>query len=88
MYVICNRECDASEHAMAATLNHGRQPVVILSRTFSKCEARYSTAEKEAVAIMDAVFCTTPTTPVFCNFYISLEIRILLLQLKMSEGFA
>ena len=48
-------ECDASEYALAATLNQRGQPVAFHSRTFSKSEARYSTVEKEAVAIMDAV---------------------------------
>ena len=48
-------ECDASEHALAATLNQKGQPVAFHSRTFSKSEARYSTVEREAVAIMDAV---------------------------------
>ena len=48
-------ECDASDHALAATLNQGGKSVAFHSRTFSKCEARYSTAEKEAVAIMDVV---------------------------------
>ena len=42
-------ECDASEHALAATLNQKDQPVAFHSRTFSKAEARYSTVEKEAV---------------------------------------
>ena len=31
-------ECDASEFALAATLNQGGQPVAFHSRTFSKCE--------------------------------------------------
>ena len=48
-------ECDASEYALAATLNQRGQPVAFHSRTFSKCEVRYFTVEKEAVAIMDAV---------------------------------
>ena len=48
-------ECDASEYAFAATLNQRGQPVAFHSRIFSKSEARYSTVEKEAVAIMDAV---------------------------------
>ena len=48
-------ECDPSEHALAATLNQKGQPVAFHSRTFSKSEELYSTVEKEAVAIMDAV---------------------------------
>ena len=48
-------ECDASDSALAATLNQGGQPVAFHSRTFSKPESRYSTVEKEATAIMDAV---------------------------------
>ena len=48
-------ECDASESALAATLNQGGKPVDFHSRTFSKSEARYSTVEKEAAAIMDGV---------------------------------
>ena len=48
-------ECDALEHALAATLNQKDQPVAFPSRTFSKSEARYSTVKREAVAIMDAV---------------------------------
>ena len=48
-------ECDASESAFAATLNQGGNPVAFHSRTFSKSEARYSTVEKEAAAIMDGV---------------------------------
>ena len=48
-------ECDASESALAATLNQGGKPVAFHSRTFSKSEARYSTVEKEAAAIMDGV---------------------------------
>ena len=48
-------ECDASDHALAATLNQGGQPVAFHSRTFSHCETRYSTVEKEAAAIVDAV---------------------------------
>ena len=47
-------ECDAFEYAFAATLNQRGQSVAFHSRTFSKSEARYSTVEKEAVAIMDA----------------------------------
>ena len=48
-------ECDASEYVLAATLNQRGQPVAFHSRTFSKSEARYSTVEKEAVAIMDVM---------------------------------
>ena len=48
-------DCDASESALAATLNQGGKPVAFHSRTFSKSEARYSTVEKEAAAIMDSV---------------------------------
>ena len=48
-------ECDAFEHTLAASLNQGGVPVAFHSRTFSPSEARYSTVEKEATAIMDAV---------------------------------
>ena len=48
-------ECDASESALAATLNQGGKPVAFHSRTFSKSEARYFTVKKEAAAIMDGV---------------------------------
>ena len=48
-------ECDASEYALGATLNQSGQPVSFHSRTFTPTECRYSTVEKEAVAIIDAV---------------------------------
>ena len=48
-------ECDASEHRLAATLNQRGQPVAFHSRTFSRYESRYSTAQKEAAAIINAV---------------------------------
>ena len=48
-------ECDASNHTLSATLNQGGQPVAFHSRTFTPTEFRYSTVEKEAVAIIDAV---------------------------------
>ena len=48
-------ECDASNHTLAATLNQGGRPVAFHSRTFTPCERRYSTVEKEAVAIIDAI---------------------------------
>ena len=48
-------ECDASNHTLSSTLNQGGQPVAFHSRTFTPTEFRYSTVEKEAVAIIDAV---------------------------------
>ena len=48
-------ECDALDHTLGATLNQGGQPVAFHSRTFTPTEFRYSTVEKEAVAIIDAV---------------------------------
>ena len=48
-------ECDASESALAATLNQGGKPVAFHSRTFSKSEARYSTVEKEAIFFMESI---------------------------------
>ena len=48
-------ECDASEHTLAATLNQGEKPIAFHLRTFSSNESRYSIAEKEAAAIIDAV---------------------------------
>ena len=52
--------CSTMKRAIYGTLgrfglNQRGQPVAFHSRTFSKSEARYSTVEKEAVAIMDAV---------------------------------
>ena len=40
---------------LSATLNQGGQPVAFHSRTFTPTEFRYSTVEKEVVAIIDAV---------------------------------
>ena len=48
-------ECDASDHTLGATPNQRGQPVAFHSRTFTPTEFRYSTVEKEAVAIIDAV---------------------------------
>ena len=48
-------ECDASDHTLAAILNQGGQPVAFHSRTFSPCETRFFTVEKEAAAFIDAV---------------------------------
>ena len=48
-------ETDASEHAIAATLNQGGRPVAFFSKTLSQCEQRHSSVEKEAYAIVEAI---------------------------------
>ena len=48
-------ECDASNHTLAASRNQGGRPIAFHSRTLSPSERRYSAAEKEAAAVIDAV---------------------------------
>jgi len=49
-------ECgDASDFAIAATLNQNGRPVAFMSRTLSKTECNYPTVEKEATSIIEAV---------------------------------
>ena len=48
-------ETDASEHAIAATLNQCGRPVAFFSRTLNSCEQKHSSVEKEALAIVEAV---------------------------------
>lgn len=49
-------ETDASEVAISATLNQNHKPVAFYSRTLNKSEMQHSSVEKEAAAIVDAVW--------------------------------
>ena len=48
-------ESDASDFALAATLNQVGRPVAFFSRTLQGPEIRHSSVEKEAQAIVEAV---------------------------------
>ena len=48
-------ETDASDHAIAASLNQSGRPVAFFSRTLSSTEQKHSSVEKEAQAIVEAV---------------------------------
>ena len=48
-------EMDASDIALAATLNQAGKPVTFLSRTLNEGERKHSAVEKEAYAIVEAV---------------------------------
>ena len=48
-------ETDASEHAIAATLNQSGRPVAFFSRSLSPSEKKHSAVEKEAYAIVEAL---------------------------------
>ena len=48
-------ETDASEFALAGTLNQNGRPVAFFSRTLSKAESKHSAVEKEAAAIIESV---------------------------------
>ena len=48
-------ETDASNHAIAATLNQAGRPVAFFSRTLNKSEQNHSSIEKEAYAIVESL---------------------------------
>ena len=48
-------ESDASEHAISATLNQQNCPVAFFSRALNNSELRYSSIEKEATSIVEAI---------------------------------
>jgi transposase InsO family protein len=48
-------ECDASDIAVAATLNQNGRPVAFMSRSLSGSELLYPAVEKEATSIIEAV---------------------------------
>ena len=48
-------ETDASDVAIAESLNQASRPVAFFSRTLSASERRYSAVEKEAYAIVEAL---------------------------------
>ena len=48
-------ETDASDFAIAATLNQDGRPVAFHSRTLSSTEQKHSAVEKEAYAVVEAL---------------------------------
>ena len=48
-------ETDASDVAISASLNQEGKPVAFFSRTLNKSESKYSSVDKEAFAIIEAV---------------------------------
>ncbi len=48
-------ETDASDIALAATLNQDGRPVAFFSRTLSKCAIHQLSVEKEAASIFEAI---------------------------------
>ena len=48
-------ETDASDYAIAATLNQSGRPVAFVSRALTGSEQRHSSVEKEAYAIVEAL---------------------------------
>ena len=48
-------ETDASDYAIAATLNQAGRPVAFFSRTLDPSEQNHSPAEKEAYAIVESL---------------------------------
>ena len=48
-------ETDASDYAIAATLNQAGRPVVFFSRTLDPSEQNHSPVEKEAYAIVGSI---------------------------------
>ena len=48
-------ETDASDYAIAATLDQAGQPVAFFSRTLNKSEVNHTAIEKEAYAIVEAL---------------------------------
>ena len=48
-------KCDASNFAIAAVLNQNGRPVAFMSRTLNPRECNYSTVEKEATSVIEAI---------------------------------
>ena len=48
-------ECDGSNFAIVAVLNQGGRPVAFMSRTLNSSECNYSTVQKEATSIIEAI---------------------------------